>query len=252
MSGQILSDEPVIIERRRITAPPEYKGDGLGLTDGRDYIVRSCIIDLSLWPLDYMDESASVTKGSSARFENCVIRGAGKLFLTGCGDADWYPAEKGKSVTFYHCILEDFGRRGPEVQDGMYVGMRECLIRNWGITSRFDTRSFAGWAHNGGYIWAQDCVFWQDKFRWSNFFKDLGEHIGQAWNDEGLLGVLRPSTWIPGQCKALFATDGGKVRAENCYKNKWWLRIQGGNHHRMDKKQAIALIEQLEAMKRGL
>ena len=86
-----------------------------------------------------------VVWGSSAVFRRCVIRGAGKLVLCGSGDTDKLNVERGKTVIFEDCILEDFGRRGPEAQSGMRVMLRGCLIRNWGAPDRFDVRSFASW-----------------------------------------------------------------------------------------------------------
>lgn len=56
---------------------------------------------------------------------------------------------------------------------------------------------------------------------------DLVGHVGQAWNDEGLRGLFRLQTWIPGVCRGLTAGLGGKVRAVNCTSNKWWIRIEG-------------------------
>ena len=42
--------------------------------------------------------------------------------------------------------------------------------------------------------------------------RDWLAHLGQAWNDEGLRGLLRPANWLPGVCRGLVATAGGQVR----------------------------------------
>lgn len=61
-------------------------------------------------------------------------------------------------------------------------------------------------------------------------------------------GILRPSTYIPGVCRALTATDGGTARARGCRSLKWWIAPLPGNWARMDKGRALALVRQLEDM----
>ena len=139
------------LREQRITAPGTG-GDGLGMSDGQSWLVEDCVIDLSACPLEGLDEAVGVTWGSRALFRRCRIRGAGKLLLCGSGDADKLAVERGRVVIFEDCILEDFGRRGPEAQSGMRVILRRCLIRNWGEPERFDVRAFAAWAHHGGRI----------------------------------------------------------------------------------------------------
>ena len=56
---------------------------------------------------------------------------------------------------------------------------------------------------------------------------DLLGHLGNAWNESGILGILNPASWLPGPCRGLTASDGGSVRAVRCRKNRWWIRIQG-------------------------
>lgn len=208
----------MIIKDRYITAPTE-QGDGLCLWDGSLHIVENCFIDLNGCSLDDIDEALSITYGSSAEIRNCVIRGAGKLVLCGCGDKEIAPRERGRTVKFDHCILEDFGRRGPEVQDGMIVSLQSCLIRNWGDPDRFTVRSFGAWAHGeGSAILAQDCIFIQENGRFGkHWFKDLIGHIGQAWNDSKFAGLFSKNAWRPGNCRGLVASDGGVVQAMNCY-----------------------------------
>ena len=246
------------IYRQRITSPSSLGGDGLELSDGQHYDVTECIIDLSGWDLDDIDEAASTTMGSSSTFRRCVIRGAGKLFLAGRGDAPYVPIETGKRVEFYNCILEYGSRRFPEVQDGMQVLMHDCLIRNWGAPERFNydpehpDRNFGAWVHTANSrLDAVGCVFWQDRF-WRPLKQmelDWCRHVGQAWNDEGIRGLLRPSTYLPGVCRGLLATDGGEANAWHCWRNHWWIALPWRHTTAlMDKTEALERVRELEDM----
>lgn len=176
------------VREQRITAPGTG-GDGLGMSDGQSWLVEDSLIDMSACPLEGLDEAVGVTWGSRALFRRCRIRGAGKLLLCGSGDADKLAVERGRVVIFEDCIL------------------------NWGEPERFDVRAFAAWAHHGGRIEAEDCVFDQPRFwrGWRLMARDWLAHLGQAWNDEGLCGLLRPANWLPGVCRGLTATAGGHV-----------------------------------------
>ena len=237
---------------QRITAP-DAGGHGLGISDGQSWLVEDSIIDLSACPLERLDEAAGITWGSRAIFRRCVIRGAGKLILCGSGDADKLAVERGKVVLFEDCILEDFGRRGPEVQSGMRVILRDCLIRNWGAPGRFDVRAFGAWAHHGGHINAEACVFVQPCFwrGWRVMVGDWLAHLGQAWNDDGLRGVLRPAAWLPGVCRGLVATAGGHVRTRHCYATPWWIRLEERRDD-MSRKDAAEMVRRLEAMRQDM
>ena len=161
--------------------------------------------------------------------------------------------ERGKVVIFEGCILEDFGRRGPEVQSGMRVILRDCLIRNWGAPGRFDVRAFGAWAHHGGHIDAEACVFVQPCFwrGWRVMVGDWLAHLGQAWNDEGLHGVLRLANWLPGVCRGLVATAGGHVRTRHCYATPWWIRLEA-RHGDMSQEDAVEMVRRLEAMRQDM
>lgn len=244
------------IERKRITMPSSKGGDGLPLCDGQYWVIRDSIVDLSACPLCLIDEAAGITWGSSALFENCVIRGAGKLVLCGCGDKAHVAEETGKSVTFIHCILEDAARRLPEVQDGMHAILQGCLVRNWGEPERFNydpehpDRAFGAWAHGGGSLSAVGCVFWQDGFArpWGQFWRDIAHHVGQAVNDEGLLALLNPRTYMPGVCRGLTASAGGYASAQRCWANKWWISLGQNAAAGMTRAEAFELIADLEEM----
>ena len=250
------------IYRQRITSPSVLGGDGLELSDGQHYDIIECIIDLSGWSLDEIDECIGITHGSSLRCYRSIIRGAGKLILCGCGDKEKTHLEKNKFAYFEDCIFEDFSRRGPEVQDGMHVTLYNCLIRNWGCSSSFNynpkmpDRAFGAWAHTeGSTIDAVHCVFWQNRFYRpiKQMLLDFCHHVGQAWNDRGFLGLLNPLTYIPGVCRGLTATDGGKARAWQCWKNKWWIQLPWRNTTAyMSRTEAFRLINHLEQMAKKL
>lgn len=253
----------VVIERQRITRPGQLglgftPDDGLGLWQPHEYHIRDCIIDLSDMPLAALDEAAAVTWGASAIFRRCVIRGAGKLVLIGSGDAEKAAVEEGRRVFFEDCILEQGSRRFPEVQCGMRVTLKRCLIRNWGVPDRFNPdpktpdRAFAAWAHTpGSRIDAVDCVFWQDAF-WRparQMWRDWTRHLGQAWMDEGWRGLLRPGAWLPGVCRGLVASDGGQAWAWHCYRNRWWIALPWRRTTAaMPRAVALELVRELEAM----
>ena len=88
------------IANKRITKVGQLGGkytsdDGLGIYGGGEYLVHDCIIDLSEYDVDDVDEVVAVTWGSSATFRRCLIRGSGKLFLCGSGDNDKICYEQG-------------------------------------------------------------------------------------------------------------------------------------------------------------
>lgn len=224
-----------------ITAPNE-QGDGISFFDGKHHELRDCVVDFSAQDLSDIDEALGITWGSSAMITDCVFRGAGKLVLCGSGDTDKKALERGKVVTFRHCLFENFGRRGPEVQDGMRVYLENCVIRNWGYPDRFTVRSFGAWAHGtDSLISAINCVFWQENKWGSHPVKDLIGHIGQAYNDTGLKGFFSKDAWRPGNWRGLVASDGGIARAYNCYVNHDWITVENCDGW-MSETDAISLV----------
>lgn len=198
---------------------PNDQGDGITLFDGHDWNVVNTVVDFSQQDLDDIDEAVGVTWGSNAAFTDCVFRGAGKLVLCGSNDSDKRSLEWHKCVTFNHCLFENFGRRGPEVQCGMIVEMNNCLIRNWGDDDRFTVRSFGAWAHDDGVIIANNCVFWQDTMSSSHWLKDKIGHIGQAVNDLGFKGLFTRNAWMSGKRRGLTTDGTGYVEARYCWTN---------------------------------
>lgn len=192
--------------------------------------------DLSSHPIEEVDECFSAVRGASAVVRNCIFSGAEKVSLIGCGDIEWRPLERGKWVVFENCVFRNGSRRMPEVQSGMSVLLLNCTIEDWCLPSLQPSdpkkaRGFGAWAHDGGTIVAVDCIFRQSlpfwRGGWRFMLSDLLGHLGNAWNELGILGILRPSSWLPGPCRGLTTSDGGSVRAVRCRKNRWWIRIQG-------------------------
>lgn len=194
--------------------------DGAGCCTQNEYYIHDTIIDFSGLDIDEQDEAAAVTLGASACFERCLIRGAGKLFLCGAGNAETRHLEVDKTVSIRESVLEHFGRRGPEVQCGMFCDMERVVVKFWSDPDRFTVRGFGAWAHDGGRISARDCIFWPyseptDIPFWQRV-KDTANWIGESVNNDGLKALLDRKTYIPGRRRALVATSGGIVSARHC------------------------------------
>ena len=235
-----------IIEDQYITAPISAGRDGITVygSDGPVVIIRRCVVDLGSWPLESLDEGLSGVDGARAVVRETRVSRVGKAILWSNGD---YPdTDPDAELVLEDCIIRDVGRRAPEAQDGVRVIMRRCVIRNWGIGSRFTVRSCGAWAHDGARIRAEDCVFWQDRF-WQaglwGFVVDLANWIGWCFNRRD----WNPLHWLlPGVCRGLTASQKGKVSASRCWTNRWWIRLQGHRGPRMSKREALALMAELE------
>lgn len=222
-----------IIENKLITRtdwkPGDKPKDGIGMCNGMHWDIKNCIIDLTDAPDGSVDEACGITWGSSATFEHCVIRGAGKLVLCGCGDdpdeaesediRKKILAERGKTVTFWGCILENFGRRGPEVQGGMTARLYDSMVFNWGCNDQFDTRAFGVWAHDEGRVEAKSTLFLRgERPSIKHWFQDHWYHFGQAVNERGFFKALfHRDAWLSGYKRALTAGPRGFVYASDCY-----------------------------------
>jgi len=207
-----------------ITRPGQLGGpfnsdDGIGIVVPGEFLhVQNSTIDFSGLPLDEQDEACAVTWGASALFERCRIRGAGKLFLCGSGDAERRADEKGCTVTLKECLLENFSRCGPEVQCGMRVIMEDCAVIFWGHPNHFTVRAFGAWAHHGGVIVATHCVFNNiDRLAKRQRKADRWRHFWQALHDNGLRAIFDPLTYAAGWRRGLTASNTGRVVAIDCY-----------------------------------
>ena len=233
---------PTEFNGRVFTAPPAAGDDAItAYGPGRVTLIQQCVFDFRNCPQDQQDEIIDGVRGAVVRLQGCVILGGIKAMLAGNGD------NPGNDVRYANwelenCVIIGSGRRCPEAQDGAAVTMRRCWIHNWGRS--FDVRVFGAWAHRGALIAAEDCLFTQSSF-WGpglrNMLVDLGNHIGQAVNDNGLAALLRPRTYLPGVCRGLTASTGGQTLATRCYRNKNWIRVDGCNAY-IDREQARAVV----------
>ena len=211
------------------TGPTTPEGDGIVASGpGHVTIISDKVFDWRDVPTSQQDEVISGVDGANVRLQRCVILGGIKAILAGNGD------HPGNDMRFGHwemedCVIMGAGRRCPEAQDGTTVTMRRCWVHDWGST--FAVRSFGAWAHRGGKIIAEDCLFTQSSgllgFGLLNTFIDLANHVGQSVNDYGLGALFRPRTYMPGICRALTADTGGQVIATRCYRNRRWISIDG-------------------------
>lgn len=205
---------------------PDSNGDGIKLDGSKgSWFVSRCSVSFdNIKDVSKLDENLSTFNGAMAVVRQCTFSDGVKLAL--CGNGDNPEADAKSVVIFDTCTFENFGRRAPEAQDGAIVVLNNCVIKNWGVGEYFDVRSFAAWAHSGGMIICMDCTFEQDRF-WQcspwKMIKDIANHVGNDINDK----CLSWRSFIPGVCRGLMATDGGKVIAVRCGANKPWIRIEG-------------------------
>ena len=230
--------EPIVLENLHIYTVNE-NGDGLTIVnDGQNtnYKILNSSIQLYRTHQNDLDENLSFVDGVHATVENCLIAGGTKLIL--CGNGDHPNTDKNMKIVFRNCVFKDFGRRGPEAQDGATVVLENCVIWNWGVENRFSVRNFAAWAHANSKIIMHDCVLIQDKF-WQcslkNMIIDIANHIGNDFNDK----CLSLKSLIPGVMRGLFETNnahGGIGFCDSC--KNWWVWVEcadmfdtGNPHH---------------------
>lgn len=209
--------------------------------------IRQRVYDFRLCPKADQDEVLSGVDGPDVRLSGVVILGGIKAILAGNGD---HPGNDVRCARWEleDCVIIGAGRRCPEAQDGTIVTMRRCWVHDWGQT--FDVRAFAGWAHRGARIIAEDCLLTQSElWPWGldllTAMTDLGNHIGQAVNDHGLAALLRPRTYLPGPCRGLTADTGGLALATRCYRNRPWIKIDGCNNY-IDRSAARQIVAQIQ------
>lgn len=178
-------------------------------------LIQDCIFDLAGVPLADQDEAIDCIKGARVTIERCVFVGCKKAILGGNGD---YPAEDqaGGLLTLRNCAFVRCGRRCPEVQDGVLADMGHCWVHDWGVGS-FDVRTFGAWAHNGAALNAWDCVFSRShSLSRKDWIVDHLNHLGEAYNDDGIRGIFSPSSWVSGQERGLDYTGGGQGGSLDC------------------------------------
>lgn len=231
------------------TGPEKPKEDGATAQGpGRVTVISDRVFDFRDYPTAKQDEVISGVNGAIVRMQRCVILGGIKAVLAGNGD------NPGHDMRFGHwemedCIIMGAGRRCPEVQDFVELTMRRCWIHNWGRA--FDVRAFGGWAHRGGRLVAEDCLFTQSGGIFSlglrTTIADIFAHIGQAWNDEGLSGLLRARTYLPGVCRGLTSSTGGLALASRCYRNRRWIRLENCDPF-IGSAEALQIVADIDAL----
>ena len=245
-------EEVQVYENLIITAPwktdPEEQ-DGITVY-GPDHakgrakrtIIRNCIIDFRNIPAKDQDEAISGVCGAKVTVEDTVIIGSIKAFLCGNGDYAEVDKEQGE-WTLRNVVMLGCGRRCPEAQDGVKLTMTNCLIENWG--EAFDVRAFGAWAHRGASIKAYECLFVQKHTLMPSvylFFKDLFNHIGEAWND-------RPSPLrdylIPGTMRGAVQSTGGSIELERCYASSPHTVLQGSKDPCPDEHCAYTILDKI-------
>lgn len=210
--------------------------------------IENCIFDLSKYAKSQQDEMVSCIQGSKGEIKNCIFINGIKAILVGNGDHPIYDHYQNRWY-MHNCVILNAGRRCPEVKDGATLYMTHCWIHNWGRT--FDTRAFGAWANRGGKIIAENCIFTQSGGRLSlgikNTIKDIANHVGEAYNTQGIKALFKPSSYRQGITRGLTAdtASGGFVLASKCYTNKDWIRIE--NHENpLDIYSAVSIINNIK------
>jgi len=236
-----------VIRNQTFTTAADVGADAITCFGPGVTLIEDCVIDFTALPKNAQDEGISGVNGAKVTMRRCVLINCRKALLAGNGDHAEADAQ-GAEWLIEDCILIGCGRRCPEAQDGTTVTMRRCWIHNWG--RRFDVRAFAGWAHRGGKIVAEDCLFTQDGGLFSLGLRDtvidMANHIGQAVNDNGLGALLRLRTYLPGVCRALTSSTGGLVLATRCFRNRPWIRIDNCDPF-ISRRDAIVIAEHIDA-----
>ena len=210
-------------------------------------VISDKVFDLRQCPAAVQDEIIAGVDGARVKLSRCLILGGIKPLFAGNGD------HPGNDMLYAQweiedCVILGGGRRCAEAQDFAQVIMRRCWVHDWGQT--FDVRAFGAWAHRGGRIVAEDCLFTQSGGLFSlgllNFIKDFGNHIGQSVNDYGLSALLRARTYMPGVCRGLTADTGGIALATRCYRNRPWIKLENCDPF-IFRQDAIAIAERIDA-----
>lgn len=229
------------------TWPASEGGDGVTARGPGMTIISDRIFDFRAVPATEQDEVISGVDGAVMRLERCLILGGIKALLCGNGD---HPGMDVRCARWEieDCAILGAGRRCPEAQDGAVVSLRRCWIHDWG--QAFDVRAFAGWAHRGGTITAEQVLFTQSRgllgLGLLHTLRDVFNHAGQSVNDYGPTALLRPRSWMPGVMRGLTADTGGLVLAHDCWRNHRWIRVDNCNDW-LDAEQALEIVQGLDA-----
>lgn len=236
-----------VIRNQTFTTATDAGADAITCFGPGVTLIEDCVIDFTRLPQNEQDEGISGVNGAKVTMRRCVFINCRKALLAGNGDHAEADAQ-GAQWLIEDCILIGCGRRCPEAQDGARVTMRRCWLHDWGRA--FDVRAFGAWAHRGGRIVAEDCLFTQSggilSLGLRNSLVDVSNHIGQAVNDYGLSALLRLRTYLPGVCRGLTADTGGLTLATRCYRNRPWIRIDNCDPY-MDRDDARIIVQRIDA-----
>lgn len=236
-----------------ITEPHTAEFDGMTLfgfrvnTDGSGpwiTTVNDVVFDFRDCPVGQQDEVISLVCGANVHMYNCAIFGGIKAILAGNGD---HPIEDRRfgTLNMHQCFIGWSGRRCPEAQSHVVVGMTNCWLHDWGST--FDTKAFGAYAKHGAFIQARNCLFTQTAstrlgLGLVNTVKDIANHIGQAVHDHGIMGIFYGSSWVPGIARGLGndapGLSEGRTRAITCYRNRDWIRLGESNGEELSQSEA--------------
>lgn len=228
---------------------PAVPGEDVITAKGPDRltVISDKVFDLRQCPHADQDEIITGVDGARVHVSRCLILGGIKPLFAGNGD------HPGSDMLYARweiedCVIIGGGRRCAEAQDFAQVIMRRCWVHDWGRA--FDVRAFGAWAHRGGRIVAEDCLFTQSgglfPLGLADSLRDIFNHIGQAVNDNGLVALLHPRTYLPGVCRGLTADTGGLVLATRCYRNKPWIRIDNCDPY-ANRVDARGIVERINA-----
>lgn len=103
------------------------------------------------------------------------------------------------------------------MQDGVRADMRNCWVHDWGVGGSFDVRTFGAWAHAGASLSAWGCVFSRShSLSRRDWVVDHLNHLGEAYNDNGIRGFFSRPSWVSGQERGLDYTGGGQGGSCGC------------------------------------
>ena len=224
--------------------PKVYKGWNTPINAPDKTRIKKCIINFSDVPSKNQDEAISGVCGANVEVFDSVIIGSIKALL--CGNGDFTEEDKRNGEwRIDKCFMLNCGRRLPEVQSTK-VTMTDSWIHNFGAA--FDVRTFAAWVHSGGELTIKNCIFTQSSFFHSgiiNFFKDMGNHIGEAFNELKTGETKLRDFVLMGACRGATSTKSGILNVDNCYKNKSWIFLENCKNY-MSKQKAITIVKEIE------
>ena len=215
-SGPIIIDYAGAVVEKLEFFGIDGKQDAIRITgnDAREIEIRDCIFDNSEIPWPQSDEAISIVRGATdVLVKNCKFRDWDKTILIGTGDDEWRQAESNVRVHFENCIFEECGRRHPYIRYG-FLQMRNCTIRNWGLTHC--PKSYGIKAVAGAEVVLENISFEHNGLLKMGLSK-LASHIKQAIGNR-LNGKTLDWPWA-----AVIKDRSSKVKMKNCKFEHCWM-----------------------------